>query len=288
GEIYNYRELRVQLEAMGCQFRTQSDTEVVIQAYEVYGDDCVSHFQGMFAFAIWDETRERLLLARDRLGIKPAYYALRDTELLFGSEIKAILAGLPVQPRFNRDVLPEFLASRYVAGSETFYEGIHKLMPGTVLTWSSSEGIRQRSYWQPPLAHEDSTMSTGDYVEQIREGLKQAVKSHLVSDVPVGLFLSGGIDSSALAAIMAPMVEEPIHTFSVGFAEKAANELDYARIAADSIGSIHQELTVTPQQFFDVLPRLIWHEDEPIAFTSSIPLHLLSMLAREQVKVVLT
>jgi len=288
GEIYNYRQLRVQLETLGCQFQTQSDTEVVIKAYEVYGDDCVDHFQGMFAFAIWDVARERLFLARDRLGIKPLYYSVSDTELLFGSEIKAILAGLPGRPGFNRSILPEFLASRYVAGDETFYQGILKLMPGTVFSWSPSEGPRQRSYWQPPLSREDDSMGISEYVDQIREGLKKAVSSHLVSDVPVGLFLSGGIDSSALAAIMAPMVEGPVHTFSVGFAEKAANELDYARIAARSIGSIHRDITVTPEQFFGALPRLVWHEDEPIAFTSSVPLHLLSSMAREHVKVVLT
>lgn len=288
GEIYNYRELRRQLETLGCRFETQSDTEVVIKAYEVYGDDCVDHFQGMFAFALWDVARERLFMARDRLGIKPLYYSVSDTELLFGSEIKAILAGMPGRPSFNRSILPEFLASRYVAGDETFYEGIRKLMPATVFSWSAAQGVRQRSYWQPPLSREDRSLKVSDYVEQIREGLKQAVSSHLVSDVPVGLFLSGGIDSSALAAIMAPMVDGPIHTFSVGFAERAANELDYARIAARSIGSIHRDITVTSRQFFDALPRLVWHEDEPIAFTSSVPLHLLSTMAREHVKVVLT
>lgn len=288
GEIYNFRELRESLERQGCTFRTDSDTEVMLRSYEVYGESFVDQLCGMFAFAIWDGPRQRLFLARDRLGIKPLYYSINDTELLFGSEIKALLAGSTRKAAFNRAVLPEFLASRYVAGDETFFKGVRKLMPGHTLTWSLAYGFRYRCYWQPPKVRTDSTKSYQDLVVEVRAGLEDAVKSHLVSDVPVGLFLSGGLDSTALAALMAPKVDGPVQTFSVGFREKAANELDFASLAAKAIGTKHCEVLVSPEQFFAELPKLIWHEDEPIAFTSSVPLHIISRKASEHVKVVLT
>jgi len=288
GELYNFRELRTQLEQMGCSFTTQSDTEVLLRAYEVYGESCVDHLRGMFAFAIWNSETQQLFIARDRIGIKPLYYSVTDSELLFGSEIKAILAARKSRAVFNRAVLPEFLASRYVSGSETFFCGIHKLLPAHTLSWTPEKGICERRYWQPPLAQNNSSLSRSDCIELVRNGLNDAVRSHLVSDVPVGLFLSGGIDSTALAALMAPMVNEPIRTFSVGFSEAGANELEYARLAAQAVRSEHHDVLVSPEQFFNTLPAMIWHEDEPIAFTSSIPLNILSRLAREHVKVVLT
>ena len=288
GELYNFRELRELLVRRGCAFRTDSDTEVVLRAYEVFGESCVEQLRGMFAFAIWDGPRQRLFLARDRLGIKPLYYSINDTELLFGSEIKALLAGSTSHPVFNRAILPEYLASRYVAGDATFFEGVRKLMPGHTLSWSATDGFQIRRYWQPPVARADSAKSYHDQVAEVREGLEDAVQSHLVSDVPVGLFLSGGLDSTALAALMASRVDGPVQTFSVGFREAAANEFHFARLAAKAIGAQHREVLVSPEQFFAVLPKLIWHEDEPIAFTSSVPLHIISRLARDHVKVVLT
>jgi len=288
GELYNFRELRESLQRQGCGFRTESDTEVLLRAYEVFGDSCVERLRGMFAFAIWDGPRQQLLLARDRLGIKPLYYSINDTELLFGSEIKALLAGSASRPAFNRAILPEYLASRYIAGDATFFQGVRKLLPGHTLSWSLANGLRERRYWQPPVVHEDSTRSYSDHVAEVRTGLEDAVQSHLVSDVPVGLFLSGGLDSSALAALMAPRVDGPVQTFSVGFHEASANETHFARLAAKSIGADHHEVLLSPEQFFAELPRLIWHEDEPIAFTSSIPLHIISRLASRHVKVVLT
>jgi asparagine synthase (glutamine-hydrolysing) len=288
GELYNFRELRLQMQRMGCQFETNSDTEVVLRAYEVYGDGCVDHLRGMFAFAIWDGPNQRLFLARDRLGIKPLYFSLTDSELLFGSEIKAILAGTAGKPAFNRAILPEYLASRYVAGDETFFEGIWKLLPAHTLSWTAGEGIRKHRYWQPALGMDDAGRSYEDYVEEVRTGLEDAVRSHLVSDVPVGLFLSGGLDSTALAGLMAPLADGPIQTFSVGFNEGVANELDYARLAAARVGARHRDVLMTPEQFFAELPQMIWHEDEPLAFPSSIPLNAISRLAREHVKVVLT
>lgn len=288
GELYNYKELRGKLQALGESFDTDSDTEVLLRSYEIFGEDCIDMFDGMFAFAIWDGARERLFMGRDRLGIKPLYYSLTGSELRFASEIKALLVAPAQTHTFNTEVLADFLANRYVAGGETFFTGIHKLLPAHTLTWTAQNGVHIRRFWQPPATKEDTGATTADYVEQIKTTLTDAVKSHLVSDVPVGLFLSGGLDSTVLSSIMAPLVDEPIQTFSVGFSEADANELSYSRMAAVAIGSDHHELEVTPEQFFAALPHLIWHEDEPLAFSSSVPLHLLSKLASDHVKVVLT
>ncbi len=181
GAIYNFGELKKELEDRGYSFFTNGDTEVILKAYHAWGRDCVKRFSGMFAFCLWERDSGRVLLARDRLGIKPLYFAHTGTELLFGSEIKAVLAGLPGRPAFNRAILPEFLASRYVSGSETFFEGVRKLLPAHTLSWTAEQGIRQRKYWQPPLADTDDSLSRADCVDIVREGLKDAVRSHLVS-----------------------------------------------------------------------------------------------------------
>jgi asparagine synthase (glutamine-hydrolysing) len=288
GEIYNHAALRPELEARGHRYRTRSDTETILHLYEEEGERCVERLQGMFAFAVWDRAQGRLFLARDRLGIKPLYYACTDKELLFASEIKAILAAGPMRPEFNEAVLPEFLATRFVAGEETFFRGIRKLLPGRTFSWSIGEGFRKRRYWQLPTTLDHSQATFTERATELRARLEAAVRSHLMSDVPLGLFLSGGLDSSGLAALMAPMVKEPIRTFSVGFSEPEANELAYARLVASSVGAEHREVIVSPEEFFQVLPRLIWHEDEPIAFDSSVPLYFVSRLAQEHVKVVLT
>lgn len=288
GELYNFRTLRRELSARGCSFTTESDTEVVLRAYEVFGTSCVDHLEGMFAFAIWDSKAQSLFLARDRLGIKPLYFSVNDSELVFASEIKGILAGTTGAPSLNRSILPEYFASRYVAGSETFFDGIHKLLPGRILTWSLGQGLVERRYWQPPPVNEQSGISYDEHVADVRQGLDAAVESHLVSDVPIGLFLSGGLDSTALAGLMAGKVSGTLKTFSIGFQEAEANELAYARLAANAIDADHREILLSPEQFFSELPKMLWHEDEPIAFTSSIPLHIVSRLARQHVKVVLT
>lgn len=289
GEIYNHGDLRRELEQRGHCYRTRSDTETILHLYEEEGERCVERLRGMFAFALWDRKQRRLLLARDRLGIKPLYYAWTDQELVFASEIKAILAGGSVRPALNEAIVPEFLATGFVAGEETFFRGVRKLLPGRTLSWSCPDGLRQRRYWRLPDATDDGAAGTlADRGREVRAGLAEAVRSHLMSDVPVGLFLSGGMDSSGLAALMAPMVKEPIRTFAVGFSEPEANELAYARLAARAVGSEHRELVVAPAEFFGALPRLVWHEDEPIRFPSSVPLYFVSRLARDHVKVVLT
>ncbi|HZI79403.1 MAG TPA: asparagine synthase (glutamine-hydrolyzing) [Vicinamibacterales bacterium] len=285
GEIYNHADLRPGLEAAGHRYRTRCDTETIVHLYEEQGEDVVDALRGMFAFAIWDRPRQRLLLARDRLGIKPLYYRVADGELLFASEIKALLAASAERVEFNDAVLPEFLSTRFVSGEETFFRGVRKLLPGHVLTWSPGEPPRTRRYWQLPAPVPAGAAPSS---RDLRARLEAAVSSHLMSDVPLGVFLSGGIDSSALAAMAARQSSEPLQTFAVGFAEAEANELPYARLVADHIGATHREVTVTPESFFEALPHALWHEDEPMAFSSSVPLFLLARLAREHVKVVLT
>src|SRR5262245_30698462 len=288
GEIYNHPELRRSLEGRGHRYRTRSDTETILHLYEEEGDRCAEQLQGMFAFAIWDRVRGRLFLARDRLGIKPLYYAASAGEFLFASEIKAIVAARAERARLNDAVIPEFLATRSVAGEETFFEGIAKLLPGRTLTWSPGEALVQRRYWQLPADLDPHPGSLASEARSVREELTEAVRGHLMSDVPLGLFLSGGLDSTALAALMVPMLREPLRTFSVGFAEREADERPYARLAARALGTEHRDVVVSPGEFFQLLPRLVWHEDEPIAYPSSVPLYAVSRLAREHVKVVLT
>jgi asparagine synthase (glutamine-hydrolysing) len=288
GEIYNHAELREQLVARGHQYSTHSDTETIIHLYEEYGRDCVRHLRGMFAFALWDTRSQNLFIARDRLGIKPLYYRLTSEALVFGSEIKVILEYPGVRAEFRRQGLPEYLAFGYLSGEETLYEGIRKLMPGHTMEVGHDGKLRINSYWDLEVASDGSSQPENYYVEKYREMLEQAVKSHLMSDVPLGVFLSGGVDSSAVAALMTKIRQSPIETFSVGYAEETYSELPYARIVAQHLGSIHREVLVSRQEFFDALPKLIWHEDEPIVWPSSVSLYFVARLARERVKVVLT
>lgn len=288
GEIYNFQELRKRLEVIGHTFRTRSDTEVILHAYDQFGEDCVRHLRGMFAFAIWDGHRRKLFLARDRLGIKPLYFSCTRDELLFASEIKGILAVGETQPELNKNIIPEFLANRYITGQDTFFVGISKLLPGCTLSWTEDVGVRQHRYWALPdnLVESKSTLEECGLETRLR--LEDSIRCHLISDVPVGLFLSGGLDSSGLAALMADMVETPLRSFSVGFAERECNELQYARRVANALHTEHYDTLVAPESFFEILPTLIWHEDEPIAFPSSVPLYFVSKLASNHVKVVMT
>ena len=296
GEIYNHPILMPRLKDRGHVYRSHSDSETILHLYEELGDHVVDQLQGMFAFALWDRRRSRLLLARDRLGIKPLYVAITDHELLFGSEIKAILAAGGIRPELREDLLPELLATRFISGEDTCFHGIRRVQPGHVMTWSRDEGpvgraaVAERCYWSIPAAAEpaDAGRPLAEEAARLREHLQAAVRRHLMSDVPLGVFLSGGLDSSALAALAAPLVDEPLRTFAVGFDDPATSELPYARLMADAVGAVHREVVLTPQQYFEALPRLIWQEDEPIAFTSSVPLHFVSALAREDVKVALT
>ena len=288
GEIYNHQELRKDLEPRGHRYRTKSDTETIVHLYEQYGDDCVKHLRGMFAFAIWDRPRRRLYIARDRLGIKPLYYYYDGKILLFGSEIKAILAHPGVKPEFNRGTLAEYLAFGYITGAQTMYAGIRKLLPGHILTLDERGPLETLPYWDLEVTVGDGNRSHEYYVSRYRELLEECVSSHLMSDVPLGVFLSGGLDSSAVAALTTKIRKEPIETFSVGYGEEPYSELPYARTIASHLKSKHHEVKLGRDEFFQVLPRLIWHEDEPIAWPSSVALYFVARLARERVTVVLT
>jgi len=288
GEIYNHIALREQLIARGHRYRTRSDTETIVHLYEEYGRQCVDHLRGMFGFAIWDTGQRRLFVARDRVGIKPFYYRLTPECFLFGSEIKAILAYPGVTPEFNRDILAEYLAFGYLSGQNTFYSGIRKLLPGHTLELEESGEVRIQHYWDLPVTGDDTRAAESYYVQTCRDLLEQAVSSHLMSDVPLGVFLSGGLDSSAVAALTTRITGAPIETFSVGYAEQSYSELANARQVANHLNSVHHEIRVGSEQFFDALPKLIWHEDEPIVWPSSVALYFVARLARDRVAVVLT
>jgi asparagine synthase (glutamine-hydrolysing) len=288
GEIYNHAALREKLQSLGHRYSTNSDTETIIHLYEEYGSDCVQHLRGMFAFAIWDTRRQRLFVARDRLGIKPLYYQLTSQQMVFGSEIKVILACPGTSAQLDRTVLPEYLAFGYLSGEQTFYAGIRKLMPGHWMEVDPSGQVRIERYWDLPVTQIESPKPESYYIQAYREMLEQAVSSHLMSDVPLGVFLSGGVDSSAVAALMTKIRRAPVETFSVGYSEDAYSELPYARVVARHLNSVHHEVLVSQQDFFDSLPHLIWQEDEPIVWPSSVPLYFVAKLAQERVKVVLT
>ena len=293
GEVFNHPALKAELEAGGVRYRTHSDTETVLHLYERYGEGAVERMRGMFALATWDSLERRLFLARDRYGVKPLYYAHRpDGTLIFGSEIKALLPALGGRPELNREVLPDFLANHAPSGEATLFVGIMRLAPGHTLTWQDG-CINIRQYWDAPVAGSSAAPQPGSRAEQalvaeFRERFTEAVRLRLMSDVPLGMFLSGGIDSAAITSAMATLVKEPIRTFSVAFAEREANELEYARLVANAYRTEHRETVVSPAEFFAELPRLVWHEDEPIAHPSSIALYFVSRLAARHVKVVLT
>ena len=288
GEIYNHAELRKKLEPLGHRYRTNTDTETIVHLYEEYGRDCVHHLRGMFAFAIWDREKGTLFVARDRLGIKPLYYQLTPESFLFGSEIKVILAHSGSRPDFYFPALPEYLAFGYLSAQETFYNDILKLMPGHWLEVRETGESKIEQYWDLDVSSTGPIRDESYYLEAYRDQLEQAVSSHLMSDVPLGVFLSGGVDSSVVAALMTKVRKSPVETFSVGYAEAAYSELPYARTVARHLNSVHHEVLVSEREFFDALPSLIWHEDEPVAWPSSVSLYFVARLARERVKVVLT
>jgi len=288
GEIYNHAELRRGLVSRGHTYRTHSDTETIVHLYEEYGSECVRHLRGMFAFVIWDQARRKLFAARDRLGIKPFYYCLRNGTFIFASEIKALLAYRGMGAELNYSALPEYLAFGYVASDQTLFAGIRKLLPGHTLELAENGELSIGRYWDLSVADDGEPRPRQYYVKRYRELLEDAVSSHLMSDVPLGVFLSGGLDSSVVAALTAASRREPIQTFSVGYAEQAYSELPYAKLVSDHIGSRHHEVQVSRRQFFDSLPEVIWHEDEPVCWPSSIALYHLAKLTREHVTVVLT
>lgn len=289
GEIFNHADLRPKLQAAGHHYTTRCDTETIVHAYEQYGVDCVKQFRGMFAFAIWDRDRRQLFCARDRLGIKPFYYYSNDRFFAFASEIKALLRHPEIQANLEEKLLAEYLAFGYSSGDETLFRGIRKLMPGHTLTLDAVSGeIRIQQYWDIPESTGGEVKSEDEWIRECRERLEETVRMRLMSDVPLGMFLSGGVDSSAIAALMKRMRSEPVKTFAVGYDEAEYSELSYASHVSSAIGTDHHEVVIGMDDFFNALPRLVWHEDEPISWPSSVSLYFVSRLAAEHVKVVLT
>jgi asparagine synthase (glutamine-hydrolysing) len=289
GEVYNHPTLMPELQAAGVQYRTHCDTETILHLYEREGREMPKRLRGMFAFAIWDARSRELLLARDRLGVKPLYYVhTEDGALYFASEIKALLASDVVRASLNLRAFPDYLANHGTNGVETLFEGVKRLPPGHTLIWKDGR-IRIDRFWSlsfSPAAIDQRPDRV--LIDEYRERFRESVRLRLMADVPLGMFLSGGIDSASITAMMSTLVSEPIKTFSVAFAEREANELAYARLVASRYKTDHHEIVVTPEQFFGSLPSLVWHEDEPIAHPSSIALNFVSRLAAERVKVVLT
>jgi asparagine synthase (glutamine-hydrolysing) len=289
GEIYNFLDLRTDLLARGHKFKSSTDTEVIIHLYEELGPDAVSHFRGMFAFALWDERKQLLLLARDRVGIKPLYYTNTGNALVFGSEMKSLLADPSVERRVNLRAVDRFMSYNYLPGNETMFEGVFKLEPGHFLMVLDGH-IKKRQYWDLVFPGELSNKNFYNSVHDLRSLLSRTVKDHMISDVPVGVLLSGGVDSTGVLRYAAEQTDRPIHSFTIGFdGQDFADERPYARLAAKTYGTKHRDITITSKDFAEFLPKYVWHMEEPVCEPPAVALYFVSRLARESgVKVLLS
>src|SRR5207248_541125 len=286
GEIYNYRELRADLETRGHRFRSESDTEILPHLYEEYGQDMVSHLNGMFAFALWDDRRRSLFIARDRFGEKPLYWGVFDQTLLFASEPKVLLAHPSVRPNVNLNALRQYLAFDYVPAPLSIYEGIQKLPAAHALTLEDGR-VEVRPYWQLSYRKLDPVPDEREATEQVRELLADSVRMRLVSDVPLGVLLSGGVDSSAVTAMAVRASHGPVKTFSISFAEKSFDESAYARGVADFLGTDHHEERLSADLAADLVGEIGSWLDEPLSDPSVVPTYLLSRFTRQHVTVAL-
>lgn len=287
GEIYNFRELRIELEKRGHCFSTNTDTEVIVHAYEDYGPDCVSKLRGMFAFAIYDERCKRLLLARDRLGIKPLHYAIHEGRVLFGSEIKAILAAAPELTEVRPEAVVDYFSLGYIPDPLTVFQKIRKLPPGHLLLFSEGGELQLRSYWDVPTFGTNEPKSGEECLDELEQRLAEAVRIRLISDVPLGALLSGGTDSSIVVALMAKASSSPVKTFSIGFKHGDFDETHYARLVAQKFQTEHHELIfeLNLEQELDYLTRRM---EEPFGDSSMLPTYCVSRLARQHVTVALS
>jgi asparagine synthase (glutamine-hydrolysing) len=286
GEIYNFQELRQQLQGRGHVFATRTDTEVIVHLYEEYGQRCVEHLRGMFAFALWDSRRKQMMLARDRIGIKPLYFAESGGRLLFASELKSILQLADVERELSWSAVSHLFTFLTTPAAESIIDGVHKLEPGHLLTAGPGRAPVIERYWNLEFTPEHGR-EEGYFVDGVRELLAESVRLHMVSDVPVGAFLSGGIDSSAIVATAATLSSTQLQTFSIGFGEPDYNELGHAGLVAAEFGTDHHELTLGPDAL-DQMKDLAWHLDEPFGDSSAIPTYMVSKLASQSVKVVLS
>jgi asparagine synthase (glutamine-hydrolysing) len=286
GEIYNYRSLRDDLIGKGHVFKTKSDTEVIVHLYEEYGIDCVQRLRGMFGFAIWDARQRQLFLARDRVGIKPLYYYLAKDFLAFGSELKSILADPAVPREVDPTLVDRFLTHYYLPGGQTLLRNLFKLEPGHILVARDGNPVVRR-YWD--LQFSETRRSLRDLESQLLELLDDTVQLHMISDVPVGFLLSGGVDSTAMLSLAARKTDKPISTFTIGFSgENVVDERPYARLAAERFGAVHHELSISSSEFATFLPAYVWHMEEPVCEPPAIALYYISKLAREYVKVLIS
>ena len=286
GEIWNYKTLRADLVAKGHQFRTQGDTETIIHAYEEYGIDCIARLHGMFGLAIWDSRQQRLLLARDRAGKKPLYYTCVGDAILFASEIKALLLDPRVKRQADPQALADFLSVRYVPGPATLFADIFKVQPGHWLLCEHGT-VRDECYWDFTFG-ETEDLPEEEYIKGIRKHIHRSVEERMMADVPLGTFLSGGVDSSIITGVMSQLTQQPVKTFAVGFDVPGFSELPYARLAAQHFGTEHHEITVNCADLTAYWPLLTWHRDEPVSEPSDLGVYLMSKMARQHVKVVLS
>jgi asparagine synthase (glutamine-hydrolysing) len=289
GEIYNFKELRSELEACGHIFKSNTDTEVIVHLYEELGVELVKRLRGMFAFALWDERKQFLLLARDRVGIKPLYYVNTGKALVFGSEIKSLLVDPTVERKIDPRAIDRFLTYYYLPGEETLFEGIRKLDPGHFITVHNGR-VTKRQYWDLHFEISPRWTRFEDAVEELKMLLRDTVRDHMISDVPIGVLLSGGVDSTGVLRYAGEQTDKRISTFTVGFSgEEFADERPYARLAAEHYGTLHHEITITAKEFFNFLPQYVWHMEEPVCEPPAIALYYVSRLARESsVKVLLS
>lgn len=287
GEIYNYRELREDLISRGYKFKTNSDTETIIHAYDEFGPDCVKRLRGMFAFAIWDKKDASLFIARDRVGKKPLFYSHKPGgSFVFGSELKVLLTHGEISREIDHAALDSYLTFGYVPEEFCIFKEAKKLLPGHHLLFKNGE-VRTAQYWDLDYSSPPDIRSEDEYVEVLREKIREAVKVRLISEVPLGAFLSGGVDSSSIVGFMSQILDQPVKTFSIGFNEDSFNELKYARMAAKHFGTDHHEFTLTPD-FVDIIDELVWHFDEPFSDSSALPTYMVSKMARDYVTVVLS
>ena len=288
GEIYNFQELRVSLLKKGHIFKTQTDTEVIVHLYEELGPGCLEKLRGMFSFAIWDEKAKTLLLARDRVGIKPLYYCLTDRSLIFASEIKAILADPCVSRRVAPEIIDRFLTFLYVPGEETLHQGISKLAPGHYLLLRN-EKAEIHEYWDLSFVKDAGGLSEIEAERQLTELLGDTVQMHMIADVPVGVLLSGGVDSTAILSLAVERTTKAVSSYTVGFSDPGmSDERPYAKLAADAFHSRHHDMTMSASDFAEFLPRYVWHMEEPVCEPPAVALYYVSKLAKDHVKVLLS
>ena len=288
GEIYNFQEIRERLVKKGHVFKSKSDTEVILHAYEEWGVECLGLFRGMFAFGIWDSNLQRLFIARDRLGKKPLVYFQQNDHFAFASEIKALLQISNVERKVNDIAIHHYLTYQYVPSPDTIFEGIKKLPPAHYLLYHRDGSLKVERYWKLNFnAGSYNHIDVKELEDRIRTELNESVKLRLISDVPLGAFLSGGVDSSLIVGIMAKLSGNPVKTFSIGFEEKEFDELSYARLVSQHFGTDHHEFVVKPNAI-EILPKLVWYYNEPFGDSSAIPTYYVSKMTRDHVKVVLT